>query len=68
MDWQFEVLVHCNGVPGSCIVVPNHLQTYFRILQQNRVAFIYLFIFTHWVWEHVTRNPKTEKIYLKEDR
>jgi len=30
-------------VPGSCIVVPDHLQTYFRILQQNRVAFIYLF-------------------------
>jgi len=46
MDWQFEVLVHCNGVPGSCIVVPDHLQTYFRILQQNRVAFMFLYIFT----------------------
>jgi len=24
MDWQFEVRVRCNGVPESCIVVPNH--------------------------------------------
>jgi hypothetical protein len=43
MDWQFEVLVLCNGVPESCIVVPYHLQRYFRILQQNIMAFIYLF-------------------------
>ena len=67
MDWQFKVLVHCNGVPESCIVVPNHLQTYFRILQQNRVAFIfYLFIsppHTHTHTHTHTKGVKCQPTY-----